>query len=41
MNEMHTAIAKLNPGVFSEKIWSLDRRLYRAEYEALESSQEG
>ena len=41
MNEMHTAIAKLKPGVFSEKIWSLDRRLYCAEYEALESSQEG
>ena len=29
MNEMQTAIAKLKPGVFSEKIWSLDRRLYR------------
>ena len=29
MNEMQTAIAKLKPGVFSDKIWSLDRRLYR------------
>ena len=29
MNEMQTAIGKLKPGVFSEKIWSLDRRLYR------------
>ena len=29
MNEMQGAIAKLKPGVFSEKIWSLDRRLYR------------
>lgn len=29
MNEMQTAIGKLRPGVFSEKIWSLDRRLYR------------
>jgi len=28
MNEMQTAIGKLKPGVFSEKIWSLDRRLY-------------
>ena len=37
MNEMGTAIAKLKPGVFSEKIWSLDRRLYRAEYDALEN----
>jgi len=41
MNEMQTAIAKLKPGVFSEKIWSLDRRLYRAEYEELENEQEG
>lgn len=36
MNEMQTAIQKLKPGVFSEKIWSLDRRLYRADYDALE-----
>lgn len=33
MNEMQTAINKLKPGVFSEKIWSLDRRLYRYEDE--------
>ena len=33
MNEMQTAIAKLKPGVFSEKIWSLDRRLYRPQVE--------
>ena len=33
MNEMQTAIAKLKPGVFSEKIWSLDRRLYRPQQE--------
>ena len=31
MNEMHSALAKLKPGVFSERIWSLDRRLYRVE----------
>ena len=36
MNEMQTAIQKLKPGVFSEKIWSLDRRLYRADYDTLE-----
>ena len=36
MNEMQTAVQKLKPGVFSEKIWSLDRRLYRADYDALE-----
>ena len=41
MNEMNTAIAKLKSGVFSEKIWSLDRRLYRADYDALENDQEG
>ena len=33
MNEMQTAIGKLRPGVFSEKIWSLDRRLYRPQAE--------
>ncbi len=35
MNEMQTALGKVNPGVFSEKIWSLDRRLYHPRYEAL------
>ena len=35
MNEMQGAIAKLKPGVFSEKIWSLDRRLYHVQYDAL------
>ena len=38
MNEMQTAISKLKPGVFSEKIWSLDRRLYHAQYDALEEN---
>ena len=33
MNEMKTALDKLKPGVFSERIWSLDRRLYRVEEE--------
>ena len=33
MNEMQTALDKLKPGVFSEKIWSLDRRLYHADYD--------
>ena len=41
MNEMQTAIGKLKPGVFSEKIWSLDRRLYHAEYDALENAPDG
>jgi len=36
MNEMQGAIAKLKPGVFSEKIWSLDRRLYHVRYEELD-----
>lgn len=40
MNEMQTAIDKLKPGVFSEKIWSLERRLYRAEYDKLDPPQE-
>ncbi|MCI6377857.1 MAG: HD domain-containing protein [Clostridiales bacterium] len=42
MNEMQTAVSKLKPGVFSEKIWSLDRRLYHADYDALkENAPEG
>lgn len=40
MNEMQTAIDKLKPGVFSEKIWSLDRRLYHAEYDSLQEQPE-
>ncbi|MBP3644882.1 MAG: HD domain-containing protein [Clostridia bacterium] len=38
MNEMQTALGKLKPGVFSEKIWSLDRRLYHAQYDVLEEN---
>ena len=38
MNEMQTALGKLKPGVFSEKIWSLDRRLYHARYDELEEN---
>ncbi len=38
MNEMQTALSKLKPGVFSEKIWSLDRRLYHAQYDDLENN---
>lgn len=34
MDEMRTAVDKLKPGVFSERIWSLDRRLYRIDAEA-------
>jgi 3'-5' exoribonuclease len=44
MNEMQSALGKVSPGVFSEKIWSLDRRLYRPRYEELDqepSSPEG
>ncbi|MFH1513425.1 MAG: HD domain-containing protein, partial [Bacillota bacterium] len=32
MNEMETALAKVPPGVFSEKVWSLERRLYQPQY---------
>lgn len=40
MNEMQTALSKVKPGVFTEKQWSLDRRLYRPRYEELsETSQ--
>ena len=35
MNEMQTALGKIKPGVFSEKIWSLERRLYKPVYETL------
>ncbi len=36
MNEMQTALGKVKDGAFTDKIWSLDRRLYRAEYDALD-----
>ena len=32
MNEMQAALTKVKPGVFSEKIWSLERRLYHPRY---------
>ncbi len=35
MNEMQSALQKVSPGVFTEKIWSLERRLYHPDYEAL------
>lgn len=35
MNEMQTAMDKLPQGVFSEKIWSLERRLYHPHYDEL------
>ncbi len=36
MNEIDTALAKLPPGAFSEKVWSLERRLYQPQYDRLE-----
>lgn len=33
MNEMNTALGKIKPGVFSDKIWSLERRLYKPNLE--------
>ncbi len=35
MNEMETTLGRLAPGVFSERIWSLERRLYHPRYEEL------
>jgi 3'-5' exoribonuclease len=35
MNEMGTALERLAPGVFSERIWSLERRLYHPRYDEL------
>lgn len=32
MNEMQGVLQRLKPGVFSEKIWSLERRLYHPRY---------
>ena len=37
MNEIDTALAKVPSGVFSEKIWSLERRLYQPHYEQLDA----
>ena len=39
MNEIGTALAKVPPGVFSEKIWSLERRLYQPHYDLLEQDE--
>lgn len=33
MNEMEGIQRRIAPGVFSEKIWSLDRRMYRPKEE--------
>ena len=35
MNEMQGVEERIRPGVFSEKIWSLERRLYHPDYDAL------
>ncbi|HPF88874.1 MAG TPA: HD domain-containing protein [Candidatus Limiplasma sp.] len=37
MNEIDSALAKVPPGVFSEKIWSLERRLYQPHYDQLDT----
>ena len=34
MNEMEGIMARVPAGAFSEKIWSLDRRLYHPHYDA-------
>ena len=36
MNEMQGVMEKVPSGVFSEKLWSLDRRMYHPEYELLD-----
>ena len=35
MNEMQTALGKVPPGVFTDKIYSLERRLYHPRYDEL------
>ena len=40
MNEMETALGKVKPGVFTEKIWSLERRLYHPQYAQLSEQTE-
>ena len=35
MNEMQTALGKVGEGVFTDKVFSLDRRLYRPRYDEL------
>lgn len=41
MNEMQAAVGKVKPGAFSDKIWSLDRRLYHARYNELGEEPQG
>ena len=40
MNEMQSVLTKIKPGVFSEKIWSLERRLYHPQYQQLAENSE-
>ena len=40
MFEMKAETDKVNPGCFTEKIWSLDRKLYRPVYRTLEEDEE-
>jgi 3'-5' exoribonuclease len=37
MDEIGTALSKVPPGVFSEKVWSLERRLYQPQYDQLDT----
>lgn len=37
MNEMQGILSRIPAGTFSEKVWSLDRRLYHPNYDALDS----
>ncbi len=41
MNEMQTILARVPEGAFSEKIWSLDRRVYHPRYTALNEQENG
>ncbi|MCL1795882.1 MAG: HD domain-containing protein [Clostridia bacterium] len=34
LNEMRTTLARVRPGCFSERLWSLDRKLYRRQEKA-------
>lgn len=40
MNEMQAAVSKVAPGAFTDKIWSLDRRLYRPLFTAEPQTQD-
>ena len=39
MNEMQGILARVPEGAFSEKVWSLDRRIYHPKYQEIDGAE--